>query len=311
MSVVLISGGSGFIGGNLTRHLAARKHTVIILTRNREKRSKEPGISYAWWDVKNGKIDYSAVAKADHIIHLAGAGVMDKRWTKAYKETIVKSRTDTSQLLIKALKETSHNVKSFTSASAIGYYGEDPKLANAAGFTESDPPDDSFLGQTCVLWEESVAPVEELGIKLCKLRTGIVLGKGGGAYPEFKRPVHFGIAGILGTGKQMVSWIHIDDLCRMYIAAMEEPHLNGVYNAVSNNPVSNKQLTLTIAEAIRHKFFISVHVPDFALKLLLGEKSIEVLKSATVSAEKILSAGFHFLYPTIDAAIRQLTSKNQ
>lgn len=310
MSTVVISGGTGLIGTKLTTHLTSRGHDVILLSRNQKKTSKDPKITYSSWDVKKQVIDSSVIKKADHIIHLAGAGVMDKRWTEEYKKEIIESRTKSSELLIKALGENTHHVISFVSASAIGWYGADANpLIHKGGFVETDPADRGFLGATCVLWENSVEPLTDMGIRLVKLRTGIVLSNDGGAYKEFKMPFKFGVAGILGDGKQIVSWIHIDDLCRMYIEAMENNEVHGSYNAVAPAPVSNKQLIIEAAEKIRHKFYIPVHVPSFALKLFLGKKSMEILKSTTVCDKKIKSTGFTFLYPTIEAAIRELANQ--
>ncbi len=149
-----------------------------------------------------------------------------------------------------------------------------------------------------------------MNIRLVKLRTGIVLSNEGGALAEFKKPLRFGIAGILGSGKQVVSWIHIDDLCRMYIYAIENEKLSGTYNAVAPLPVNNKTLILKLSKMIRGEFYIPVYVPKFLLKIFLGERSIEILKSTTVSSEKIKNAGFIFLYPTVDAALKELTTKN-
>lgn len=311
MPVVLISGGSGLIGANLTRHLIERNYEVIILSRNKEKVSENKNISYAHWDINNNKIDENAVKEATHIVHLAGAGVMDKRWSEKYKKEILESRTKSAGLLISSLKKLNHNVECFVSASAIGWYGEDPPPFNRSeGFIESDPPEDSFLGETCRLWEESVSPVADMGVRLVKLRTGIVLSNDGGAYKEYINSLKFGIAAILGGGKQVVSWIHIDDICRMYIHALENTEMEGSYNAVSPKPVSQKQLILAAADSIRNKFYIPVHVPSLMLKLALGERSAEVLKSATVSDIKIKLSGFTFLYPTLQAAINELTKKN-
>ena len=156
--------------------------------------------------------------------------------------------------------------------------------------------------------EESITTAEIMGIRVCKLRTGIVLSNDGGALVEFKKPLRMGIAAILGNGKQMISWIHIEDLCRMFIHAVENPKLNESFNAVAPYPVSNKTLTLTLAKLIRGRFFIPMHVPSFILKLMLGESSIEVLKSTTVSSDKIKSTGFTFYYPSIEAALKELIS---
>ncbi len=310
MAVVLISGGTGLIGKKLTSYLIERNYEVIILTRNKKDFSSNPKILYSFWDVKNQLIDVQVIQKANYIIHLAGAGVMDKRWTEKYKKEIIDSRTKSSELIIKALNENTHQVKSFVSASAIGWYGADADpLLQKDGFIELDEHDKNFLGETCALWESSVDPVIQSGIRLIKLRTGIVLSNDGGAFKEFRMPLNFGVAAILGNGKQIISWIHIDDICRLYIEAMENKNLSGVYNAVAPVPVTNKKLILLTAEKLRNKFFIPIHIPTFFLKLFIGKRSIEILKSATVSDKKIKSTGFTFLYPTIESALEELTKK--
>ena len=254
MSVVLISGGTGLIGSALTRHLIERGYDVIILSRTKNLTSDHPKISYSYWNVSQKLIDAEVIKKVDHIIHLAGAGVMDKKWTDDYKKKILESRTKSAELIISCLKENAHHVKTFVSASAIGWYGEDPKpLERKEGFIESDLPSKSFLGETCLLWEASVEPVTALGIRLVKLRTGIVWSNNGGAFKEYKSPLNFGLATILGSGKQIVSWIHIDDLCRMYCTAIEDIYLRGSYNAVAPEPVSQKKMILTLGQRMRNK----------------------------------------------------------
>lgn len=306
MATILITGGTGLIGTRLITMLTKKGHEVIILSRS-EKISDQPNVSYATWSIKDQTIDTNAIAKADYIIHLAGAGVADKRWTASRKKEIVESRTESSKLIVKALSETSNKVKAVISGSAIGWYGSDDKLvASARAFTENAPADDTFLGETCKLWEESIAPVQALGKRLVKIRTGIVLSNDGGALPEFKKPVKFGIASIVGNGKQIISWIHIEDLCRIFVHAIENENLHGVYNAVAPSPVTNKELTLALAEKIKGTFYMPMQVPSFMLKLILGEMSIEVLKSTTVSSDKIRSTGFTFLYPSIQSALTDL-----
>jgi hypothetical protein len=200
-------------------------------------------------------------------------------------------------------------VKAVISASATGWYGADEKkFRGKKGFTEDAAADTEFLGETCKQWEESISPVERLGKRLVKLRTGIVLSNDGGALKEFKKPIKAGVAAVLGNGKQLVSWIHIDDLCRLFIYAMEK-EIKGVYNAVAPGPVTNKELMLKLASKMRGSFFIPLHVPAFVIRLLFGEMSIEVLKSVTVSSEKVREAGFTFLYPSIEVALNDLTSK--
>lgn len=310
MRTILITGGTGMIGTRLTKLLIAEGYEVIILSRRSPAISHQlPGVSYANWDIDQQKIDGEAIGRADHIIHLAGAGVADERWTENRKQEIINSRTQSSSLLVKALKEIPNKVKTVISASAIGWYGADTAVSRKQGFTEEAPADTQFLGETCRLWEESIRPVEQMGIRLVKLRTGIVLGNEGGALAEFKKPLKAGIASILGDGRQIVSWIQVDDLCRMYLHALKNDEIRGVYNAVAPHPVSNKQLTVTLAKQMRGNFYIPVHVPSFVLKIALGEMSIEVLKSATVSSRKIESTGFGFVYPTIEKSLEQLIDK--
>ncbi len=307
MSTVIITGGTGLIGKSLSKTLVQKGYQVIILTRDTSGKRSAKNISYARWDVKKREIDAEAVKQADHIIHLAGAGVIDKSWTEAYKKEIRESRTESSRLIIESLKNIPNSVKTVISASAIGWYG--PDREPAIPFTESDPAHESFLGQTCKLWEESIEPITGLGKKLVKLRIGILLSQDGGALAEFKKPVRFGMAAILGNGKQIISWIHIDDLCRLFIYAMENEDLNGSYNAVAPQPVSNRTLTLTLAREMKGRFYIPFYVPSFILKLILGQRSIEVLKSATISCKKIMDTGFDFRFKTIEDAITGLVRK--
>jgi uncharacterized protein (TIGR01777 family) len=302
MSKICITGGTGLIGKRLTQLLSAEGHEVLILSRTAKKGSGN--ITFATWNPEEGSIDAEALRTCDAIIHLAGAGVADKRWTIKRKLEILNSRIQSSALLVKALTANKGNVKTIISSSAIGWYG--PDSANGKTFVESDPASNDFLGTTCKKWEQSIEPVEQLGIRLVKLRTGIVLSNEGGAMKEFKKPLKFGLATILGSGKQIISWIHIDDLCRLFIYSIKNLNMQGIYNAVAPKPVSNKELTLALAKKMRGNAFIAAPVPSFALKIVLGEMSIEVLKSTTVNAEKIQQTGFQFLYPTIDAALNEL-----
>lgn len=314
MQTVIITGGTGMIGTALGQSLLLKGYRVIILSRNTKKTRVGAGLSYATWDVERQTIDEAAIGKADYIIHLAGAGVADKRWSENRKKEIVDSRVQSCQLIVKSLQTIPNNVKALVSASAIGWYGPDEETGKnrranlfSKPFTEDDPPATDFLGKTCMRWEESIQPVAAMGKRLVILRTGIVLSREGGALEEFLKPLKFGVAAILGNGRQVISWIHIDDLVNMYIAALENTQLHGVYNAVASNPVSNKELTLALAWAKRN-YFLPVHIPSFQLKIVLGEMSIEVLKSATVSNEKIRNTGFDFLFDTIPVAIKDLVS---
>jgi uncharacterized protein (TIGR01777 family) len=304
MATVLITGGTGLIGQALTTALVRKGHQVIILTRKAGTKAK-PNITYAQWDVHAQTIDEKAVAQADCIVHLAGANVADGRWTEKRKQEIRDSRVRSGELLVKALQEISNQVKAVISASATGWYGPDPSIPNPKPFVETDAAAPDFLGTTCRQWEESIQPVTSLGKRLVLFRTGIVLSNRGGAYAEFRKPLRFGVASVLGSGRQMISWIHIDDMVQLYTNAIENEDWQGVYNAVAPQPASNKQLITAMAKQ-RGGFYITTHVPELALKAALGEMSIEVLKSTTVSASKLEKRGYPFLFPHIDTAVRNL-----
>lgn len=308
MQTVLITGGTGMIGQALTTHLCAQGYQVIIVSRSNPKQIT-PGLSYVQWDIKKEIMDISALQKADIIVHLAGAGVADKRWSVKRKKEILDSRVDAGNFLVKLLSTHTHKVKTIISASAIGWYGPDTPQSLVQGFQETDTLDHSFLGNTCNSWEQSVQPLVALGIRLITLRIGIVLNPKGGALLEFIKPAKFGLATILGNGKQMISWIHQTDLCRMIQYVIENESTKGVFNAVSPHPVSNKELVKEVAGQM-HSFYIPILVPSIMLKIILGEMSIEVLKSAKVSSRKIQSQGFQFSFPHIKEAIQNLLSVN-
>lgn len=322
MSTILITGGTGLIGSALSPMLMARGHRVIILSRGgkgsaagadaempaTEAASEMP--STAHWDPYKGTIDEGAVRSADIIVHLAGAGVADKRWTARRKKEIVESRVRSSALVVKALKEIPNNVQAVISASGIGWYGPDPVVPNPRPFVETDPVDDDFLGETCRLWEGSILPVTALGKRLVIFRTGVVLSNEGGALPEFSKPVKLGVAAILGSGRQVMSWIHIEDQCRLFLHAIEDGSWSGVYNAVAPQPVNNRTLTLELARRLKGRYFVPVYVPSLLLKIVVGEMSVEVLKSATVSVERAHKGGFQFLYPSIQSALDNLTGRS-
>jgi uncharacterized protein len=313
---ILISGGTGMVGTALTQYLVHLGYDVIILTRNPEAANNAVAennkVRFAQWDVKKQSIEAWAVSEADALIHLAGAGVVAKPWTEAYKKEILDSRVDSSRLLVNAISKHGVKLKTVVSASAIGWYGEDTYDGQGV-FTEEAPAAVGFLGDTCKAWEDSMAPVKDLGKRLVICRIGIVLSNEGGALPEFKKPLAFRVAGVLGSGKQMVSWVHIEDLCRIFHFAIQHEEVQGVYNATAPKPVSNRELTITLAKALYGNVFLTLPVPVFILKVMLGERSIEVLKSTTVSSAKLVKAGFQFQFPSIEHALKDLTrstSKN-
>ncbi|HTI07662.1 MAG TPA: TIGR01777 family oxidoreductase [Puia sp.] len=340
MPNILITGGTGLIGTALSRMLLEKGYDVTLLSRKGKttgEGSPRPGAASpsgsagngaaasfpaagpptgaaaprtAHWNPRTQTIDAEAIRQADYIIHLAGAGVADKRWSKKRKKEIVESRTTSSALLVKALQETPNKVQAVVSISGIGWYGPDPAIPNPRPFEETDPPDEDFLGETCRLWEDAITPVTSMGKRLVILRTGIVLSREGGALKEFKKPVKMGVAAILGSGKQIVSWIHVEDLCRLFLQAVEHPDWKGIYNAAAPRPVDNKTLTLALASRLKGKYFVPIYVPAFLLKIIVGEMSIEVLKSTTVNTKKTRIGGFQFLYPSLESALEDLLPPN-
>lgn len=307
MQTVLITGGTGMVGQALTNYLIEKGYEVIVLTRS-VKRSSRLHFSYAQWNIEQQYIDPAVFEKADIIVHLAGESVATKRWTEKRKQAIIDSRVKSGALLVKSLQENKHKVKTVITASAIGWYGPDTAASLQNGFVETDQPDDSYLSTTCKQWEQSVQSISTMGIRLVTLRIGIVFNKRGGALAEFIKPAQFGLATILGSGTQIMSWIHQQDLCKMILFAAENEAIQGVYNAVAPAPATNQLIVETVAKKL-FPIQLKVKVPEFALKLMLGEMSIEVLKSAKVSSHKIQAAGFEFDYPSVDEALTQLLKK--
>lgn len=292
------------VGKALTQALLSKGYAVTILTREKKIFDPSQNPAFAHWDLIRNYVDLHAIQSADHIIHLAGAGVADKRWTKERKQEIRDSRVQSGELLVKSLQTIPNKVLSVVTASAIGWYGPDPR-PGFSGFIESDPPDDSFLGNTCKEWEAATEPVSHVGKRLVKIRIGIVLAKEGGAYPEFARSFRFGVKAILGSGRQTISWIHINDLVNIFIRAIEDETMSGPYNAVAPNPVSNRDMIQSIAHK-KGGLYIPVRVPSFLLKIILGEMSVEVLKSTTVKPERLEEIGFSFNYSRIEEAMADL-----
>jgi uncharacterized protein (TIGR01777 family) len=295
---ILITGASGMIGTELTRLLQERGFDVSHLSR-----SPRPGYPKTYlWDVNKHEVDEEALQKKDVVVHLAGAGVADKRWTKERKNEILKSRTDSARILFDVLQKGNHDVKTFISASGIGFYGFED---NNRLFTENDPQGNDFLAEVVHQWEAAADQIASLGIRVVKIRIGIVLSEKGGALKEMMRPLKFYAGAPLGSGTQHMSWIHLNDLCRIFIKAMEDDSMHGVYNAVAPNPVTNREFTYALARVLR-KQIILPSVPPFVLKLLLGEMADVVLKGAKVSSQKIQASGYQFKFEKLDDALRNL-----
>ncbi len=306
MAKVIITGGSGLIGSALAKRLIENNHDVVIFSRNRSLPKPVTSLTYLPWEPEKNEIDRKAVADADYIINLAGANISQKRWTSGRKQELINSRVKSTSLICSAIAENPQQLKALVSASAVGWYGPDPQTPNPHPFTEEDPHAPDFFGQLCDHWEQSLQPIQALGKRVVILRTGIVLSPAGGALAEFIRPLRFGIKTIFGNGQQAISWIHLDDLVRLYLAAMEQESFSGIYNAVSPNPVTLRDLMDALALATSRKTLLKLPVPAFVLKLALGEISTELLKSVTVSSEKLSQTGFESNWPEISGALENL-----
>jgi uncharacterized protein len=298
MNKVLITGASGLVGSRLTELLISKNSEVVHL--GRTKRSG--AVPSFVWDVENQTFDIASLEGVDTIVHLAGAGVADKRWTTARKKEILESRIQSTKLLYQTLRDNSHSVKAVVSASAIGYYGFG--LGDEV-FTEDSKPGTGFLAEVTKQWEEAVDKLESLGIRVVKIRIGIVLSDKGGALKEMARPVKFGVGAALGSGNQMMSWIHIDDLCELFIKAVTDSSLSGAYNGVAPHPVTNLQMTKEMAKILKKPLWMPP-VPAFVLRLLVGELADMVVNGSNVSAEKILETGFRFEYTELETALEHL-----
>lgn len=296
---ILIAGGTGFIGSRMSELFNAKGHTVRLLTR------APRGDGQFGWDLTSGTIDDNAVTGADIVINLAGAGIADGRWTKARKKIIVDSRVQSAHLLRDAFQRMKHFPKAYISASGIGYYGN----SGESWVYETDTPADrSFLVECCAAWEQGAEAIGALGIRTVILRTGIALGKSGGALREIAKPIHFGIGAYFADGRAWYSWIHLDDLCKMFLWAAETSTAEGVFNAVSPHPSRNIDFITATAKAMRQPVLF-VPVPAFGLRLILGEMADTVLFSNLVSADKVIQAGFHFQYPELSGALEQIYRK--
>lgn len=297
---ILITGATGLIGKEIVKCCHEKNFTVNYLTTSKDKLTQEDNYRGFYWNPSSGEIDLKCLSGVHAIINLAGAS-LSKRWTTAYKKEIIDSRVNSIQLLKKALNEVDHHVASFVTASAIGiypssydnYYEEDESMVDA-----------SFLGKVVKQWEEEADTLSGNIISLAKVRIGLVLTKKGGALPQIAGAVKFYAGTAFGDGKQWQSWIHIKDLVRLFMFVVEN-RLNGIYNGVAPNPVSNKKLVKEIATVLK-KPLILPNIPESLMKIVLGEMAYVLYASQRVSSKKIEESGFNFNYPNITIALKEI-----
>ena len=298
MSNVLITGGSGLVGKHLSTLLLSKGYSVGFLTRSNAQNSDS--IKRFVWDVEKGEIDEKAILWADHLINLAGETV-GQRWTKKIKQKILQSRVDSTSLLVEELKKSNHNLKSFISASAIGYYGDDTgdKL-----LIEESSQGSGYLSDVAASWESAADKGANHAARLVKIRIGIVLSSEGGALSKMILPIKWGVGSAIGSGNQWMSWIHIDDLCNMFLYALENP-IQGIFNGVGINPVTNNEFTKRLAQQLNRPIILP-KVPALILKLLLGEMSVLALGSNKVEPVAFLKEGFTFGFTKLEEALKSL-----
>ena len=294
---ILITGGTGLVGTALVKKLEERNHTVRILTRSESEEENE-----FYWNIAEKKIDDKAFENLDCIIHLAGANISE-RWTDDYKKELYSSRIDSAHLLREYCVEKGIHLKSFISSSGVNYYGtftSDLILTEESEIVEND-----FLAKLCVAWENAADQFESISERVVCLRTAVVLSKKGGAFPLLKKTVNLNIGSGVGTGKQWMNWIHIDDLVNMYVEAVENTSINGKYNAVADEIPTNAVFMKKLAKA-GDKFFLPFNVPPFVMKSVFGEMSSIILEGTRADNKKIKSEGFDFKYSTVDEAFKNL-----
>lgn len=294
---ILITGGNGLVGKYLAKELRARKHEVRILTRSKTQKPNE-----FYWNLEEKIIDEKALIDVDSIIHLAGAKV-SKRWTNNYKKELYSSRIDAANLLLYFCKKNNIHLKSFISASGINYYGtltSDQVLSEDSKILRED-----FLAKLSLDWEKAAEEFHTIADRIVCLRTAVVLSKNGGAFETLKKLTDFNLSSAIGSGNQWMNWIHVKDLVNIYIFAVENPDLNGSFNAVADEIPTNSDFMKTLAK-VSKKFFLPINVPAFILKLNFGEMSEILLTGTRASNKKIKSLGFDFKYSNLKKAFESL-----
>lgn len=292
IKTVLITGGSGYLGKKLTRLLVAEGYTIKWLTRRMDPSFE---VEHYVWDYKNRLFDSKSLENTDAIIHLAGANINAKRWSTSYKQEIYDSRILATRFLVDQLKSIPNGVKTFVSASAVGYYGLE---TNSRASEETDPPGTDFLAKVCRDWENEVLALRASGIKHVILRTGVVFAKGEEVYNKMMQPIRLGAGAVLGSGKQCFPWIHPMDLSNVYLMALRDERYSGVVNAVAPEIITNEELTHLLARHARRKIILP-NIPAFTLKVMLGGIATSLLNGGPISAKKLESLGFQFRYRTI------------
>ena len=295
---ILIAGATGLIGSEITNKLLILGHSVSILSRN--KTSNIPNVTVFVWNPEQNKIDSNAFDNIDVIINLAGAGVADKRWTSSYKQTILKSRINSTRLLVDSLQNTKNQVHTFINASAIGFYGSD---TGNNWVDENTKCGNDFLADVVQKWEQEAFKANDLNIRTVAIRTGIVLSSKGGALPKLELPIKYFVGAAIGTGNQYISWIDIDDLVSIFIHCLTNNKLNGAVNAVAPTPLTNKAFNSALAKQLGRPLLLP-NIPPFILKIMIGEFADSLIGGNRVLCTKITQSGFEFKHETLEKSLK-------
>lgn len=297
---IAISGGTGFVGRALTKELLKLGHDIYILTRKPPQKKVEERLTYVEW-MSPGAEPAALLEGVDTFINLAGESISNGRWTKKRKDRILESRIKTTEAILGIIDSLEKKPLALINASAIGFYG----TSTSRTFTERDKhPGNDFLAQTTVSWEKTALEAEKLGVRTVLMRFGIILGCDGGALPQMVLPYKLFAGGTIGSGKQWSSWIHIEDVVQAIIFIINNEKLSGPVNFTAPLPVKMKELGKTIGKVLRRPHWFPV--PSFLMRLAMGEMSMLVIEGQRVLPEKLLNAGFHFSYETIDDALENI-----
>ena len=287
---ILMTGATGFIGARLKAHLEESGHVVRVV-------SRRPGADFDWSDASLAR----GVGETEAVIHLAGENIFDKRWNAKQKQLLITSRVETTKRI--AALVAARKPACFLSSSAIGWYG----TSETATFDERSPHGSDFMADLCVQWEDATEAAVEAGVRTCRVRTGIVIGKGGGALAKMLPFFKLGIGGPLGSGRQWMSWVHLEDLCALFRFLLENGRTNGAFNGTAPNPVTNKELSRALGRVMHRPS--ALPVPEPMLRLTLGEIAKVLVTGQKVLPRRALEAGFRFDHPEVEEALRDALGK--
>ncbi len=302
MPKILLAGGTGLIGQRLCHLLSAQGYEITLLSRRNNADVPYPIFR---WNPIAGQMDERALDGVDYLLNLAGAGIADKPWTTRQKKLLVDSRVKSNELLIRTLKTQNKTVKAFLSASAVGYYGH----RGSEPLTESAlPGNDGFLSECCIAWENAALKASPVAERLLIVRIGIVLSASGGALEKMVLPFRFGVGNYVGKGGAYISWIHIDDLCRIFIKGINDVQMTGIYNGTAPHPATSKAMAKAIRKTLARPVVL-LPVPTLVLRMVLRERATMLTSSARAVPKRLLAEGFEFHYPELGEALDELLEK--